>query len=156
MSDIILQSFCKLASLSFPPNDGALMKIHVAKSEAWLWNPPSLVAFECLLLKGWKKEKDLQSTYNLNSTRLKRRWMNCRDPFQELMKKRNRRISRTTMTSYPMPGPSIHNKCGSKPLMGNPLPFFVAQWPFFDVTSISHGLANKQIGRERNNIPITL
>ncbi len=41
------------------------------------------------------------------------------------------------MTSYPMPGPKIHNKSGSKPLMQNPLPFFLAQWPSIAVTSIS-------------------
>jgi hypothetical protein len=71
-------------------------------------------------------------------------------------RRENRGISRTTMTSYPMPGPGIHNKSGSKPLMRNPLPFFPAQRPSLAVTSISHGLANKQTGQERNDIPITV
>jgi hypothetical protein len=35
-----------------------------------------------------KKKRDLQSTCNLESTRLKRRWMNHQDPSQELMKKK--------------------------------------------------------------------
>jgi len=35
MSDIALQNFYKPASLSFAPNDAALMKMHVAGSEAW-------------------------------------------------------------------------------------------------------------------------
>ncbi len=82
--------------------------------------------------------------------------MNRQDPSQELMKRENRGISRITMTSYPMFGPGIHNKSGSKPLMRNPLPFFPAQRPSLVVTSISHGLANKQTSRKRNDILITL
>jgi hypothetical protein len=70
--------------------------------------------------------------------------------------KKNRRISRTTMTSYPMLGLGIHNKSRSKPLMRNPLPFFPAQRPSLAVMSTSHGLANKQTGRAKNNNPITL
>ncbi len=55
-----------------------------------------------------------------------------------------------------MHGPGIHNKSGSKPLMRNLFPFFRTQQPSFTITSISHGLANKLIGQEKNNIPITL
>jgi hypothetical protein len=61
MSDIALQSFCKLASLFFPLNDATLMKIHVAGSEVWPWNPPSLVAFECFHPKGWEKRREIFS-----------------------------------------------------------------------------------------------
>jgi len=37
MSVIALQSFCKPASLSFPPNDAALMKMQEEKNCSWLF-----------------------------------------------------------------------------------------------------------------------
>jgi len=61
------------------------------------------------------------------------------------------------MTSYPMLGPGIHNKSGSKPLMQDPLPFFPAQRPFLTPPSLSlpYHMAwpiNKQAGKETTSL----
>ncbi len=150
MSDIALQSFCKPTSLSFPPNDAALMKIHVAGSEAWPWNPPSLAAFECLLPKGWKKKRsavDLQprlhktqKKMNESSGSISR--VNEEEKTEESWKQQWQAIPYLT--------PGSTTKVDPNPWCENPLPFFLAQRPSLAVGRERLGQQTNRPGKKRH------
>jgi hypothetical protein len=81
--------------------------------------------------------------------------MNRQDPSQELMKKRKQRNLDNNNDKLSHAWPRDPQQKWIQTLdERSPLSFFPTQRPSLAVTSISHGLANKQTGRERNDIPM--